>query len=185
MTSRDTIWIVARREMIERLRQKSFLASTGITVLIVLLVATLPTLLGGDGPKTYTVAAADSAAAPVVTAAQRIAKQFDAEMELKRHADVRAARRAIADEKLDALVSIRAIESLKKPDDELAQILQIAARRVASERALVEEGVSGAAAARALDPPELAERTQRRSIPTRTPAATSPSPPCCSCTANC
>ncbi|MBA2516770.1 MAG: ABC transporter permease [Solirubrobacterales bacterium] len=167
MNARETIWIVARREMTERLRQKSFLASTGVTVLIVLLVATLPTLLGGDGLKTYTVAAADAAGAPVLAAAQRVAKQFDAKVEVKRFPDVAAARRAVADEDLDALLTPRSIESLQELDRDLLQILQGAARRVASERALSQEGVEGAAAVRALDPPPLAVRTQEEVDPNK------------------
>ena len=167
MNARETIWIVARREMTERLRQKSFLASTGVTVLIVLLAATLPTLLGGDGLKTYTVAAADAAGAPVLAAAQRVAKQFDAKVEVKRFPDVAAARRAVADEDLDALLTPRSIESLQELDRDLLQILQGAARRVASERALSQEGVEGAAAVRALDPPPLAVRTQEEVDPNK------------------
>jgi ABC-2 type transport system permease protein len=167
MNARETIWIVARREMTERLRQKSFLASTGVTVLIVLLVATLPTLLGGDGLKTYTVAAADAAGAPVLAAAQRVAKQFDAKVEVKRFPDVAAARRAVADEDLDSLLTPRSIESLQELDRDLLQILQGAARRVASERALSQEGVEGAAAVRALDPPPLAVRTQEEVDPNK------------------
>jgi len=75
---RSAVWLVARREITERIREKSFLASTGITVLIVVLVAVVPSLLGLGGTTTFTVAVADPAAAPVARAAVRAAPTFDA-----------------------------------------------------------------------------------------------------------
>ena len=160
MSAREVITTVARREISERLHQKSFLVSTGITLVIVLLVAIVPSLFGDDGPERYSVAAADGSAAAVAEAARQVAPQFDARVEVKRYPDAAAARRAIADEDLDALVGARSIETLEEPSEELAQILQGASRRVAQERALDDAGVQGASRQQALDPPPLAVRTQ-------------------------
>ncbi|MEJ7714679.1 MAG: hypothetical protein WKF40_02815 [Thermoleophilaceae bacterium] len=46
--------LVARREITERIRQRSFLVSSAVTLLIVAAAAVLPALLGG-GPTTYDV----------------------------------------------------------------------------------------------------------------------------------
>jgi hypothetical protein len=44
------IKLVARRELTERIHERSFLISTGITLAIVVVVLLLPTLLGFGGP---------------------------------------------------------------------------------------------------------------------------------------
>ena len=47
----SVVRLVARREVVERAREKSFLVSTGLTLLIVLGVVVVPPLLGlGDAP---------------------------------------------------------------------------------------------------------------------------------------
>ncbi len=43
MSGREAIGLVARREITERAREKSFLVGTGVSVVIILLVVTLPT----------------------------------------------------------------------------------------------------------------------------------------------
>jgi ABC-2 type transport system permease protein len=160
MSARAIIATVARREIGERLHQKSFLVSTAITLVIVVLAAVVPSLFGDDGPERYAVAAAEPSASAVVGAARQVAPQFDSRVDVRTYPDVAAARRAVADEKLDALVGARSIETLEEPSEELEQILQGASRRVAQERALDAAGVQGATRQQALDPPPLAVRTQ-------------------------
>jgi ABC-2 type transport system permease protein len=160
MKGRDVVATVARREFVERLHQKSFLVSTAITLVIVMLVSIVPSVFGDDGPDRYTVAAAGDSSQAVTDAARQVAPQFDARVQVRRYADVAAARRAVAGEDLDALVGPRTIEAREELPDELDQILQGAARRVAQERALDGAGVQGAARRQALDPPPLAVRTQ-------------------------
>jgi len=57
MSTLHAVRLVARREFTERLRDRSFLISTVITVLILLGVAVLPRLLGFGEPPTFDVAA--------------------------------------------------------------------------------------------------------------------------------
>jgi len=54
----ETVRLVARRELTERIHERSFLISTGITLAIVVVVLVLPALLGFGGPNEYTVALA-------------------------------------------------------------------------------------------------------------------------------
>ncbi len=164
MTARETVSIVARREMSERLRQKSFLVSTGITVLIVLAVATVPSLFGG-GDDPFRLAAADDGGSEVVRAATRLAPQFDAEVEVVRPKGPAAARRALADDELDALVGARTIDSREEPESDLLELLQVANRQVAGDRALETAGVDESARRAALDPPPLEVRAQEPTDP--------------------
>jgi ABC-2 type transport system permease protein len=45
----ETVKLVARRELTERIHERSFLISTGITLAIVVVVLVLPALLGFGG----------------------------------------------------------------------------------------------------------------------------------------
>jgi ABC-2 type transport system permease protein len=48
MRTADGIRLIARREVVERTRDRSFLISTAVTVVILAAVIVLPKLLGGD-----------------------------------------------------------------------------------------------------------------------------------------
>jgi ABC-2 type transport system permease protein len=72
----SAVRLVARRELTERIRERSFLFSTGITLVIVALVVILPAVLGVGGDSKYTVAAGDPHAAAVLRVAQRIDSRF-------------------------------------------------------------------------------------------------------------
>jgi ABC-2 type transport system permease protein len=78
----ETVKLVARRELTERIRERSFLISTGITLAIVVIVLLLPTLLGFGGPNEYTVSASGPQDRAIVERAARIAPEFDAKIEL-------------------------------------------------------------------------------------------------------
>jgi ABC-2 type transport system permease protein len=84
----NVVWLVARRELTERVRERSFLFSTGITLVIVALVVILPTVLGVGGDSKYTVAAGDARSAAVLRIAERIDSRFDAKLTIAPHADI-------------------------------------------------------------------------------------------------
>jgi ABC-2 type transport system permease protein len=109
----ETVKLVARRELTERLHERSFLISTGITLGIVVIVLLLPTLLGFGGPNEYTVAANSPQDRAIVERAARIAPDFDAKIKLG-----------------DGDVSLAGgvIRSQDEPDDKLVSILQLAAQ---------------------------------------------------------
>ena len=155
---RDAIRLVARREITERVREKSFLISMLVSVIIVGLVAVLPTALGLGGEKEYTVGVVDPTARPVADAAARGAGAFDARLEIQRLAPADAAK-ALADGDVDAVLGARGIRSQEKPDDELVRVLQAANRQVRAAQALRDAGLPPAQAQRALAPPPLAVTT--------------------------
>ena len=158
MSGRGAVALVARREITERIRDKAFLISLGVSVLIVGLVAVLPTALGLGGAKEFTVAVIDRSAQPVATAAARGADAFDAKLELRRIAPARAAD-ALANGDVDAVLSARGIRSQQKPDDALVRALQAANRQVRSAEALRGAGLAPAQARRVLAPPALVVST--------------------------
>jgi ABC-2 type transport system permease protein len=108
----SAVRLVARRELTERVRERSFLFSTGITLVIVALVVILPTVLGFGGPSTYTVAAGDARSATVLRTAERLADRFDAELKVAP----------------SAAVTLRGgvIHADEEPDDKLLNLLQVA-----------------------------------------------------------
>lgn len=84
MKSRAAVALVARREISERVRQRSFLISTGVTLAIVAIVAVLPGLIGGDGKDTYEIGVAGEGSAEVAAAAAGLAPDLDARIEQRR-----------------------------------------------------------------------------------------------------
>ncbi len=57
------IRLVARREFTERLRERSFLISTGLTLVIIVVVVALPAVFGFGDPSEYRISA-DRASLP-------------------------------------------------------------------------------------------------------------------------
>ncbi|HET8759096.1 MAG TPA: ABC transporter permease [Solirubrobacteraceae bacterium] len=113
---RGTIGLVAKRELRERTREKSFLISTGINVAIIVAVIALAAVLDGDGT-TYKVAG-DRA---VVEAAAKAAQGTDVEVVPVSVDDVRA---ALEDSTIDAAVQDGRILAKDAPPDDLVALLQ-------------------------------------------------------------
>lgn len=150
MSGREAVALVARREIAQRVRERSFLISAAVSILIVVLVVLLPSLLGLGGKEKFTITAQGSQAEAVARAAVAQAGAFDADVRLRpsgRLADV------------DATLTQDGIRAQEEPDDTLISILQAANRQVRTSAALDAAGLSEAEAARALSPPPLALRT--------------------------
>ncbi len=109
----NPVRLVARREYTERVREKSFLISTGITLAIVVLVVVLPSLLGFGGPSSYTVAATDPQGQAIAEQAVALSDEFDVEL-------------TVTGESADVTLSGTTIRSDEPPDDELVNLLQVA-----------------------------------------------------------
>jgi ABC-2 type transport system permease protein len=114
----SAIRLVARRELTERVRERSFLFSTGITLVIVALVVVLPAALGLGGASKFTVAAGDARSAEVLRVAQQLDDRFDVELTVAPKADVTLR---------DGEVRARS-----EPDDKLLNLLQVANQQVDS-----------------------------------------------------
>ncbi len=104
--------LVARREISERIGEKSFLISTGITLAIIILVVVIPPLLGLGGTPQYTIAT-DAESRPIAERAVALAGNFDAEV-------------TIVETDADVTLKGGEIQSQEEPDDTLVGLLQTA-----------------------------------------------------------
>ena len=86
------IFLVARREVTERLRQRSFQYSLLATIVLVVAIAWLAGVLGGDDTETYRVGAQGPEAVAIAQAARTAAPQLDAEIEVERFGSAAQAR---------------------------------------------------------------------------------------------
>ena len=150
MSGRQAVALVARREISQRAREKSFLVGTGVSLAIIVLVVVLPGLLGFGGRTEYEITVTDPAKAPIAQAAVKQADAFDADLKVVPGA-------GLAD--VDAALTADGIRAEEKPDDELLSILQAANAEVAGAAALEDAGLSGEQAAKALNPAPLALST--------------------------
>jgi ABC-2 type transport system permease protein len=92
ISSGAAVRLVARREIVERLRERSLYVSTGVTILILAGALLLPQLLGFGGATKATVAVVGPRAAEVVRAAQGLEDTFDVELTPRAVPDDAAAR---------------------------------------------------------------------------------------------
>jgi ABC-2 type transport system permease protein len=166
LRGRRAVALVARREITQRVREKSFLVSMGVTVAIVVLVAVVPPLVGLGGKTTYKLAVSDAASLPVAQAADRGAKAFDADMRLRRLSPERA-RAALDSGSVDAVLSTRGLASKEQPDDKLVSIVQAASREVRQGQALARAGLRSDQAQRALNPAPVRVSTTKPADPER------------------
>ena len=146
--------LVARRELTERVRERSFMIGTGVSLAIIAIVVVLPPLLGFDGPDTFTVGSVGDRSAEVAKAAHAGAGAFEAEVHVRalEPADADAALRA---GKVDVVVTDSGLRSLQKPDEKLVSLLQAADREIRSAAALRGAGAQSEEIRRALAPDPL------------------------------
>ncbi|HET8950166.1 MAG TPA: ABC transporter permease [Solirubrobacteraceae bacterium] len=130
MSGRRAIFLVAAREVRERLRSRAFLAST----LILLLLVGGSTALSGATSKqtTYKVAVIGPPPAGLVASLERAAKPLDAKVRLRVLRSPDAGRAALRDEDVDAVLALGADRLVFRAevDTELAAIVDSAVRSV-------------------------------------------------------
>lgn len=146
MTGRRAVWLVARRELSERVFEKSFLIGTLVTLVVIAGIVVLPDALGFGGRDEYAIAVTDPGAQAVADAAVRQADAFDAEVSIVAAGG-------------DAQLTGDGIHAQEQPDDKLVNILQAAHAQVSSEAALRDAGLDETEAQRALSPAPLAVTT--------------------------
>lgn len=145
---------MARREFVERLKDRSFLASTIITTLIIVAVIVVPPLLGFGDPERFDVGVAGSRAAAYGTAIRAQADALDVDVDVRRTGSSAAAA-LLADGTLDAVVDGERVRVEQEVPAELEPVLQTAHRAVATQERLAAGGIDPAAVARAGDVPPL------------------------------
>ena len=123
------IWLIARREIVVRSRDRSTFISTGVTVAILAAIILLPALFGGTS--TLTVAAADGD--EVFAAAEQLGKRFDVDVQTVPVGDDTAARAAVDDERADAAVVDGGLVLSGSAPDAAVPLLQEASRAVRAQ----------------------------------------------------
>lgn len=144
------VWaIVARREFLERGRDRGFLISTAITLLVLVGVIVATSLLGGE--TRYKLGAVDDAR-QVAEHSVQAARLLDVDVELVTTSDDAAAVAAVRDGRLDAAVIGDAeIVVRSDPPAELVGIVQAVSQRMRTEEALSGTGLSDDQIRAALD----------------------------------
>lgn len=154
MSALHTVGLVAWREIQVRIREKSFLVSGALSLLLIAAISLLPTLLSPDsGPEA--VAATDARGLQVAQAAARIPAGDDEGIEVRRLAPDRA-RSALAEDEVAAVVSGRGITFQESPSDELVSRLQEAHRTLAASEAIADAGLTRRQGTSILAPAPLA-----------------------------
>jgi ABC-2 type transport system permease protein len=150
MSEARSIWLVARRELVERARSKAFLVSSVLTVVLVSGLAVVPDLLGAleSGPTEIAVAGegSEQAAEALDAAAESAALELD----LSQAASPRAAEDGEA-----AFIDGEQLVVRERADEAQAAVANAAARQLRLARGLSSAGLTQG---------EVAELTSRQPI---------------------
>ena len=168
----DGIRLVARRELVEQVRGKSFLISTAITLVILIAIIVVPRLFGVGRPETFDVGVVGGTSARVGQALVAQASAAGVKVRLQQPADLAAAETAVRDGKLD-LAIVDGRELLVKADvnEQLSLLAQSASRTLRAQERLAAAGLDQAEIqstlapsplpVRSLEPVDQTERSKR------------------------
>jgi ABC-2 type transport system permease protein len=137
-----------------------------VTVLIIVLVAVLPPLLGAGGPSQFRLAAVEGGSVAVAGEARRQAPAFDAEVEVV-PISADDADATVRGGDVDAVLSDSGLRAQEQPDDKLVNLVQAADREARQAAVLRDAGLRGAELREALNPPALPVTTVETVDPER------------------
>jgi ABC-2 type transport system permease protein len=159
MRTIDGIRLTARREVVERTRDRSFLISSLITLLILSAIIVLPRVLG-SGSDTFDVGLVGAASQRLQPALAAQAASAGVEVHIQTPASVGDAEAAVRDEKLDAAV-VDGDQLLVKSegDERLKLIIQTASSATRAHDSLAARGLSDSEIRSAVAPPALPVRS--------------------------
>src|SRR5262245_4007623 len=160
VTARRNVFLVARREYVERLRDRSFLISTAVVIAILLFITVLPRFLGADDAERLTVGLAGGESAELAWPLVAGGPSIGARMEVRRLADAASAEALVREGTLDAAV-VDGVGLLAgdDPSEPLLALVQSASRELRARRALEAAGVGPQVVQQVLRPVPLPVRT--------------------------
>jgi ABC-2 type transport system permease protein len=149
------VLLVARREIVTRVRERSFLIATLVTIGILAAIVVLPNALG-FGDRSATIVVSSPAGERVAAAAQPGARALDLTLTVERASEADA-RARVRDGDVDAALVGGGPDVLVRSDldDDLGAVLRQASASVRSDEALARAGLSQAQRRAALQPPPL------------------------------
>ena len=147
--------IVARREFVERARDRGFLISSAITVAILVGLIVVNGLLGG-GPSTFDLGAFGPGARGLAAEVARQAPRAGFRVHVVPLTSPTALREVVTSDQVDGAIGPgpRLVVKSSGPDELVALIRTVAAEQ-ATRRALLEAGLSPEQVADALRPPPI------------------------------
>ncbi|GGI03857.1 ABC transporter permease [Egicoccus halophilus] len=152
MSPLQTIWLVTRRELVERGAKKGYLVGTLVTLVIVAGLVVVPTLFGDDGPEPHALGVVGDAPADF-DALLAAGLPDDAEVTVTTVPDRDEAVRAVGDGELDAvLVERTELLADGRPDQSLQFAVEAALQLAAVGEGLEAAGLDPAQAASVLRP---------------------------------
>ncbi len=161
MTRTRSIWLVARREMIERGRSRGFVLSVLFTTLLVVGSFVVPPLLIGDSDRTV-VGVVEPAPDGLAAGIKAVAAQFERELTLESFDTAADAQAALTAGTIDAVVDVPAdltaagsVEFAETTDQGLAQIVSAAVVGLRVNVVLEASDVDQVALAAAQQPPTI------------------------------
>jgi ABC-2 type transport system permease protein len=159
MNARENVTNIARREYVERIRDRGFWLLTGFILLVLVVGIVAPQVIFDEGDPSYTVAVAGEDAAPLVAALPAASDAAGGEITVTELAGGAEAEAAVRDEEADIAVTDGTLLTRDDPPDALVAVVQSLWRQVRAASALEAEGVPAGAAQEALNPPPLAQRS--------------------------
>jgi ABC-2 type transport system permease protein len=152
---RGMVKLVALREITTRVRERSFIVSTAVTLLIIAAVVIVPSLFDSDDDSVTVGLVGDTAV--VETALQQAARVQGAELTVRRFADEAAGRAALDAGDADAVfLGTDRVLVESELDGTTEQVVQTAYRQAAGTVRLGEAGLDPTRVTQALDVPPLA-----------------------------
>jgi ABC-2 type transport system permease protein len=155
MSGLPAVLLVARREIVTRVRERSFLIATLVTIGVLAAIILLPSALGLDQSKA-TIGVSSAAGERVAAAAAPVARALDLELTTTRVDDAQA-RVRVRDGDLDAALVGDAPEVLVRSDldEDLDTVLRQGAAAVRTDETLARAGLDEAQRRAVLSPPPL------------------------------
>jgi ABC-2 type transport system permease protein len=142
-----SVWLVARREMIERGRSRGFILSVAFTTVLVVGSFVVPTLLFGDDDATK-IGIVQPEPPGLTVAITTTAGQLDRDVEVVPFADVAAGDAALADESVEGVAIVPAdlsgpgeIRFDKEPDQFVTQLVTASVVALRTQAVVTEAGV--------------------------------------------
>lgn len=157
MTGAHAIWLIARREIIERVRDKSFAIGIVIVVVILGLIVGLPRLFGFGDPDTYRLGVLPDARPLAAAAAEQAGE--DAVVELRELADLAVAETALREGEVDVILAGTELVVEEELPSGLEPLLQQASARLRVVEGFAAQGVEPDEVAALLNPEPLPVRS--------------------------
>jgi ABC-2 type transport system permease protein len=156
-----SIWLVAKREILERGRSRGFILSVLFTTLLVIGSFVIPTLLFGD-QETKTVGVVQPAPTGLEVAIGATADRLDQQVAVVPMADATVARAALDGGEVDAVLEVPAdlssagtIQFAEEPDQALAQTISATVVALRFQDLVADAEIDPAALLAAQQPPDI------------------------------